>query len=113
VITIGADYHRSGQYIALVDTETGERGERRLNHSGSEAEKFHRELAARGVSVRVGDGGHRPFTLVRAVTGRTGYRGMDRRCGLTMTGLQRTDELFGRPVCDSGTAYLELLARRK
>src|SRR6202161_177456 len=54
MIIIGVDYHPSDQYIAFVDTETGEYGERRLNHSDGEAEKFYRELAARGVSVRVG-----------------------------------------------------------
>jgi transposase len=54
MIIIGVDYHPSDQYIALVDTETGEYGERQLNHSDREAEKFYRELAARGVSVRVG-----------------------------------------------------------
>src|SRR5271155_5125391 len=54
MIIIGVDYHPSDQYIAFVDTETGERGERRLTHSDGEAEKFYRELAARGVSVRVG-----------------------------------------------------------
>jgi len=51
---IGVDYHPSDQYIAFVDTETGECGEQRLNHREGEAEKFYRELAARGVSVRVG-----------------------------------------------------------
>jgi transposase len=54
MIIIGVDYHPSDQYIAFVDTETGECGERRLNHSEGEAEKFYRELAARAVSVRVG-----------------------------------------------------------
>jgi transposase len=54
MIIIGVDYHPSDPYIAFVDTETGECGERRLNHSEGEAEKFYRELAARGVSVRVG-----------------------------------------------------------
>jgi len=54
MIIIGVDYHPSDQYIAFVDTETGECGERRLSHSAGEAEKFYRELAARGVSVRVG-----------------------------------------------------------
>jgi transposase len=53
VIIIGVDYHPSDQYIAFVDTETGEYVERQLNHSDREAEKFYRELAARGVSVRV------------------------------------------------------------
>jgi transposase len=54
VIIIGVDYHPSDQYIAFADEGTGECGERRLNHSDGEAEKFYRELAARGVSVRVG-----------------------------------------------------------
>jgi transposase len=54
MIIIGVDYHPSDQYIALVDTETGEYVERQLNHSAGEAAKFYRELATRGVSVRVG-----------------------------------------------------------
>jgi hypothetical protein len=54
MIIIGVDYHPSDQYLALVDTETGEYVERQLNHSAGEAEKFYRELATRGVSVRVG-----------------------------------------------------------
>jgi transposase len=54
MIIIGVDYHPSDQYIAFTDAETGECGERRLNHSDGEAEKFYRELAARGAGVRVG-----------------------------------------------------------
>jgi len=54
MVIIGVDYHPSDQYIAFVDTETGESSERRLNHSDGEAEKFYRELTARGVIVRVG-----------------------------------------------------------
>jgi transposase len=54
MIIIGVDYHPSDQYIAFVDTETGEGDERRLNHSDGEAEKFYRELKQRGLSVRVG-----------------------------------------------------------
>jgi transposase len=53
-LIIGVDYHPSDQYIAFADTETGECGERRLNHSSGEAEKFYRELAARRMRVRVG-----------------------------------------------------------
>ena len=54
MIIIGVDYHPSDQYIAFVDTETGEYEERQLNHGAGEAEKFYRELSTRGVSVRVG-----------------------------------------------------------
>ena len=54
MMIIGVDYHPSDQYIAFADTETGECGERRLNHSNGEAEKFYRELAARRMRVRVG-----------------------------------------------------------
>jgi len=37
-----------------LNQETGECGERQLNHNEGEAEKFYRELKQRGVSVRVG-----------------------------------------------------------
>src|SRR5467141_1052615 len=50
----GVDYHPSFQQIAFLDQETGECGERRLNHSDGEAEKFYRDLQQRGISVRVG-----------------------------------------------------------
>jgi hypothetical protein len=54
MLMIGVDYHPSDQYIAFADRETGECGERRLNHSDGEAERFYRELAARRIKVRVG-----------------------------------------------------------
>ena len=54
MLMIGVDYHPSDQYIAYADTETGECGERRLDHRDGEAEKFYRELAARRIKVRVG-----------------------------------------------------------
>jgi transposase len=53
MLIIGCDYHPSFQQIAFVDTETGECGERRLQHR-EEAEKFYRDLAATGMKVRVG-----------------------------------------------------------
>jgi transposase len=53
-----ADYRRglspSDQYIAFAETETGQCGERRLNHEDGEAQKFYRDLQSRAVSVRVG-----------------------------------------------------------
>src|ERR1700681_4898926 len=54
MIIIGVDYHPSFQQIAFMDQETGECGERELNHSDGKAERFYRELKERGVSVRVG-----------------------------------------------------------
>src|SRR5256885_3156954 len=53
MIIIGCDYHPGFQQIALVDTETGELQERRLQHR-EEAEKFYRDLAAQEMKVRVG-----------------------------------------------------------
>lgn len=54
MIIIGVDYHPSSQQIAFMDTQTGEYGERQLNHSEGEAEKFYRDLKLKGVHVRVG-----------------------------------------------------------
>jgi transposase len=51
MIIIGVDYHPSDWHNAFADTETGEWGERRLNHIDPEAEKFYKELKLRGVSV--------------------------------------------------------------
>jgi hypothetical protein len=54
MLMIGVDYHPSFQQIAFFVEETGECGERQLNHSAGEAERFYRELKQRGVRVRVG-----------------------------------------------------------
>ncbi|MGH9747153.1 MAG: IS110 family transposase [Candidatus Acidiferrales bacterium] len=54
MLIIGCDYHPGVQQIAFMDTETGECGERRLQHGEREAEKFYRDLAQTGISVRVG-----------------------------------------------------------
>ena len=37
---ISVDYHPSFQQIAFCNQHTGECGERRLNHSDAEAERF-------------------------------------------------------------------------
>jgi transposase len=54
MLNIGVDYHPSFQQISFMHQETGECGERRLNHSDGEAEKYFRDLKQRGVRVRVG-----------------------------------------------------------
>jgi transposase len=54
MLLIGVDYHPSFQQIAFFEEDTGECGERQLNHSEGEAEQFYRDLQQRGVRVRVG-----------------------------------------------------------
>jgi transposase len=54
MIIIGVDFHPSFQQIAFMDQQTGECGDRRLNHGDGEAERFYKELKERGVSVHVG-----------------------------------------------------------
>jgi len=51
---IGVDYHPSFQQIAFFVEDTGECGERQLNHSHGEAERFYRDLQQPGTRVRVG-----------------------------------------------------------
>jgi transposase len=53
MIIIGVDFHPEFQQIATVDTDTGEFQEKRLVHP-EEAEKFYRDLGARGMKVRAG-----------------------------------------------------------
>jgi hypothetical protein len=47
MLVIGLDFHPSVQQIAFLDLETGETGERQLNHSEGEVERFYRELSNR------------------------------------------------------------------
>jgi transposase len=53
MLIIGLDYHPSFQQIAFLDSETGECGERRLEHP-QEAEQFYRELHKQGIEVHIG-----------------------------------------------------------
>jgi len=52
MIIIGVDFHPEFQQIALIDTDTGELEERRLQHP-KEAESFYRELMSQSIQVRV------------------------------------------------------------
>jgi transposase len=53
MLIIGVDYHPSFQPISFLDQKTAECGDRQLNHSDGEADRFYKELKERGVSVRV------------------------------------------------------------
>jgi transposase len=57
MLIIGCDYHPGFQQMALVDTETGECGERRLTHR-KEAEDFYDTLRERKVRVGMEASGH-------------------------------------------------------
>jgi transposase len=54
MMIIGVDYHPSFQQIAFLIETTGEYGERQLNHSNGETERFYRDLHQRGIRARVG-----------------------------------------------------------
>jgi transposase len=54
---IGCDYHPRFQQIAMVNTETGEYSQRRLEHVGP-AEEFYRSLAGQAVRVGMEASGH-------------------------------------------------------
>jgi hypothetical protein len=44
MLIIGCDFHSRFQQIAMLDTETGELIERRLEHGNGEAKKFYAQL---------------------------------------------------------------------
>ncbi len=44
MMLIGCDYHPSWQQICWLDTESGETGEKKLEHASGEAKKFYRGL---------------------------------------------------------------------
>ena len=93
---IGVDYHPSVQQIAFVNTDTGERAERRLNHSDGEAEKFYRELKAAGCGVRVGmeaTGHARWFERLLAELGFELWIGDPAQIKATRVRKQKTDRL--------------------
>lgn len=44
MVIVGCDFHPSWEQIAWLDTETGETGERKLEHASGEGERFYRGL---------------------------------------------------------------------
>src|ERR1700736_289664 len=79
MMIIGVDYHPSFQQIAFFVEETGECGERELNHSDGEAERFYRDLQQRGIRVRVGMEATGYSRWFEATAGRVRVRSMDGR----------------------------------
>ena len=73
---VGCDLHTRYQQIAMLDEETGELMERRLEHDSGEARSLLHRSGGSGAS---GDRSHRTHALVRAHAGRVGTRVVDRR----------------------------------
>jgi transposase len=92
MLIIGCDFHPSFQFVAFVDTETGEEQARRLNHP-LEATEFYRSLA--GQQVRVGmeaTGNFRWFQRLAAELGFEFWVGDPSKIRATMPRNQRTDK---------------------
>jgi transposase len=88
---IGCDYHPRFQQIAFVNTEGGECGQRRLQHT-AEAEQFYRALAGQGVRVGMEAGGHaRWFERLLAELGQELWIGDPRKIRAAETRKQKTD----------------------
>ncbi len=75
---VGCDVHTRYQQIAMLERETGELVERRLEHESGEAQAFYPALVRTGASRHRS---HRAHALVRTDAGRAGTRAVDGRCG--------------------------------
>ena len=69
MMIIGCDFHPRFQQIAYLDQESGEYGERRLNHPERGA-GFYRSLAGQQGACRLGGDGE--LRMVPATAGRAG-----------------------------------------
>ena len=65
MLLIGVDYHPSFQQIAVSEAETGERGQRQLNYTDGEAERFYRNLQQQAIRGLVS----RPYQVGNATNG--------------------------------------------
>jgi transposase len=98
MLIIGVDFHSRFQQIAMVDTETGELIERRLDHSNGEAKKFYAELQK---PVRVGmeaTGYAQWFERMLAQLGHELWVGDAAAIRAAMVRKQKTDVLDARHI---------------
>lgn len=97
---IGCDFHPRFQQIAFVEQETGEYGERRLQHRG-EAEEFYRRLAGR--QVRIGmeaTGNYGWFRRLLQAQGHEILLGDATRIRAAAPRKQKTDKRDARHILD-------------
>jgi transposase len=98
MLIIGCDFHPSFQQIAYLNQETGEYGERRLNHP-EQAAQFYRSLS--GTEVRVGmeaTGSYRWFRRLLAELGQEMLLGDPSAIHATIPRRQQTDKRDARHI---------------
>jgi transposase len=97
---IGCDFHPSYQQIAMVDTETGELWEGRLEHESGEARRFYQGLSG---SVRVGleaVGNSQWFEQLLAELGQELWIGDAAQIRSLVVRRQKTDRRDARHILD-------------
>src|SRR6266446_7260991 len=100
---IGCDFHPSYQQIAMMDTETGELWEGRLEHEQGEARRFYQAL--QGQTVRVGMEAVGNSHWFEQLLAELGARVVDRRCGAdSAVGGTATEDRPSRCQAHSGSA---------
>jgi transposase len=91
MLIIGCDFHPRFQQAAIFDNETGEYGEKRLQHR-AEAEQFYRSLAGQRVRVGMEACGHYPwFERLLAECGHELWLGDASRIRASEVRKQKTD----------------------
>ncbi len=89
---IGCDFHPKFQQIAFLDEQTGEYGQRRLEHSSGEAEQFYRALVGQPVRVGLEASGYgRWFERLLAELGHELWVGDAARIRASVVRQQKTD----------------------
>ena len=89
---VGCDLHTRYQQVAMLDTETGELSERRLEHANGEARRFYSELKGK-VRVGIEATGHtRWFERLLAELGHELRIGDAAQIRAAMVRKQKTDE---------------------
>jgi transposase len=100
MLIIGCDFHSRFQQIAMLDTQTGEIVERRLEHGNGEAERFYRSLPH---PVRVGleSSGHAQwFERLLAELGHELWVGDAARIRAAVVRKQKTDARDASHILD-------------
>ena len=101
MIIIGCDFHPRFQQIAMLNEETGEYQELRLEHSNGEAEQFYRRLQGQAVRIGMEASGHcRWFERLIAELGFELWIGDPAQIRAKATRKQKTDKRDAQLILD-------------